>query len=82
MAAEVTVRVEYVGHELGHWCNTCMLSTGVRLWWTTTTEPETTLRSTVFCTECDGANVSLSDDAVDVTGQLGEDDDDLYDEDD
>ena len=26
----VSVRVEYLDHDHGHWCNTCMLSTGIR----------------------------------------------------
>ncbi len=26
----VSVRVEYLTHDEGHWCNTCMLGTGMR----------------------------------------------------
>lgn len=27
-----SVHVEYLDHETGLWCHTCMLSTGVRVW--------------------------------------------------
>lgn len=28
----VSVSIEYVDHEHGLWCNTCMFSTGIRFW--------------------------------------------------
>lgn len=28
----VSVSVEYLDHQPGLWCNTCMLSTGIRMW--------------------------------------------------
>lgn len=31
-ARVVNVSVEYVDHETGLWCGTCMLSTGARFW--------------------------------------------------
>lgn len=30
-ARAVSVSVEYIDHETGLWCNTCMLSTGARV---------------------------------------------------
>lgn len=57
MASVVTVRVEYLGNELGLWCLDCNLSTAAIAWFTTTTGSETTLRSSAFCTECGGRNV-------------------------
>lgn len=31
-ARVVSVRIEYLDHDTGLWCNTCLLSTGVRMW--------------------------------------------------
>lgn len=28
----VTVTVEYLTHDVGHWCTRCNLTTGVRVW--------------------------------------------------
>lgn len=67
MAAVLKVHVEYVGHEVGHWCNQCMLSTGARLWWTTTTNGDTTLRQCLFCVDCESHDITVSDDAEDAT---------------
>ncbi len=57
MAARLVVTVEYVGNDIGLWCLDCNLSTGARVWFTTTTCGQTTLRSNVFCTECRSRNV-------------------------
>ena len=57
MAAKVTVSIEHLSNDLGLWCLDCNLSTAARVWFTTRTGSETTLRSSAFCTECGGRRV-------------------------
>lgn len=47
----VSVSVEVVAVEQGVWCDTCLLSTAARVWFTTTTGAQTTLRSKTACEE-------------------------------
>lgn len=51
-------RIEVLCYDLGLWCRTCNLSSGVRVWFTATIGERTTLRSTLGCTECEGENVA------------------------
>lgn len=47
----VAVHAELVTVDTGLWCLDCALSTGARVWFTTTVLGTTRLRSQVFCTE-------------------------------
>ena len=58
MVPRIVVAVEYLGNDIGLWCTDCNLSTGARVWFTTTTLGRTTLRFNVFCTECGRRNVT------------------------
>lgn len=54
MAAQmrvVSVRVEYVDHQPGLWCNRCMLSTGMRLWVAVSHGPRMHLQERLWCYE-------------------------------
>lgn len=50
------VHVEFVDVETGLWCRDCALSTGARVWFTTTILCTTRLRSQLFCTEAGQAH--------------------------
>lgn len=57
--AVVVVHVEQVDVDLGLWCAPCALSTGVRVWFTTTISGAgTSLRSTELCIECGSQDVT------------------------
>lgn len=54
----VVCRVEVLSLETGLWCMDCMLSSGLRLWFVTSTGLASTLRSRVECRECGGRNLT------------------------
>lgn len=54
----VVVDVEQVDLDTGLWCTPCALSTGVRIWFTTTIANRTSLRSTAVGIDCGGSNVA------------------------
>lgn len=58
----VTVVVEYVGHDLGHWCRPCALPSGVRIWIATRTDGRMALQHRVQCHDCGGTDVVIDDD--------------------
>lgn len=54
------VAVEYVDHDLGHWCRPCGRSTGARVWFTVTIPgcgPE--VWSALFCTVCEDYDIEV-----------------------
>ncbi len=51
----VSVHVEYVTHEHGLWCNTCMLSTGIRYWLAVMAGPRMHLQERLWCDEHEGS---------------------------
>ena len=57
----VAVRLEYLGHQLGLWCNTCLISSGVRVCFAATTAGRLVLQSTAGCAECGGRDVVEQD---------------------
>lgn len=57
--ATVVVQVEVIGVEVGHWCNICLLSSGMRVWYVTATGPAITLRSVTGCRDEDHDDVEL-----------------------
>lgn|GEM_PF-7048426 len=58
----IVLQVEYVTHDPGLWCNDCLLSTGLRIWYTVTTGDTTgALHEQVFCTDCGGRNIEGSE---------------------
>jgi len=56
--AVVVGRVEVLSLETGLWCMDCMLSTGLRLWYVTSTGLASTLRSKAECRECGGRDLN------------------------
>lgn len=60
----VTVIVEPVCHELGHWCRPCALSTGIRIWFVTRGDSGLILHSRVVCHECGSHDVIVDPDAA------------------
>lgn len=56
----VSVRLEYVDHEHGHCCNTCLLSTGFRVWVAVRGPLGMHLQERLHCYECEGRNVTLA----------------------
>lgn len=59
-----TVWAEYVDHDTGHWCNTCRLSTGLRLWVMVSHLGRAHLQTRLVCTECEGHDVTADPDVV------------------
>lgn len=57
----VVIWLELLDYELGHWCNDCMLSTGIRFWivWFTSTPTDGFIKlvEQYRCHECQGTNV-------------------------
>lgn len=51
-AVSVSVSVEALSTETGIWCDTCLLSSAVRLNYATTVNGSTTLASKTVCGEC------------------------------
>lgn len=56
------VTTEVVGVEIGHWCNRCLLSTGIRVWYVVAVGPSLCFHSTNGCTECDHDDIALVED--------------------
>ena len=54
----VSVHVEYLDHDHGHWCNTCQLGTGLRVWVAMRHRDRMHLQERMYCYECDGRNVT------------------------
>lgn len=50
----VRIRVEQIAVDTGLWCNTCLLSSGVRVWFTVASGLAMSLRSTTRCRDCGG----------------------------
>lgn len=55
----VRLGVEYLDHEAGHWCNTCLLSTGFRFWVVCRQNDRMDLRQRLHCYECGGHDITL-----------------------
>jgi hypothetical protein len=64
MALALRLRTEVVDHDYGHWCNTCLLATGVRAV-TALVAGHTPLRlsQTLICSECMGRDIEVNPDA-------------------
>lgn len=54
-ARQVSVHVEYLWHDEGHWCNTCMLGTGFRVWVAIHGPTGTHLQQRLWCYEHQGS---------------------------
>lgn len=55
------VVVEVIGVEVGHWCNRCMLSSGIRIWYAVQTGPRLCFHSAIACTDCEHEDVELTE---------------------
>lgn len=51
----VSVRVEYLTHDEGHWCNNCMLGTGMRFWVAIISPVGLHLQQRLWCYEHEGS---------------------------
>lgn len=62
MAANIrstAVRVEYLDHDTGHWCNTCNLGTGFRIWVVVSHLGRMHLQDRLVCSACEGHDVTV-----------------------
>lgn len=50
-----SVHAEYLTHDEGHWCNTCMLGTGLRFWVAISHGNRMHLAQRLWCYEHQGA---------------------------
>lgn len=55
----VAVVIEYLDHDHGHWCHTCALSTGIRVWVTVRQGHRMHIQERLHCYECEGSNITL-----------------------
>lgn len=51
----VAVKVERIDHQHGLWCNTCMLSTGMRFWFAVRLGPRMHMQERLWCYEHEGS---------------------------
>lgn len=58
-ARVVSVHLEYLHHDTGHWCNTCLLSTGIRIWVAVHTATRMHLQTRLWCYDCQTSNVTI-----------------------
>lgn len=58
------VHREYVDHDTGHWCNRCLLSTGLRIWVVASYLTRCHLQTWLWCSECQGHDVTVSPDVA------------------
>lgn len=59
--------IEYLDHDTGHWCNTCRLGTGMRIWtvFVTIDRSHATLQPVALrCTDCEGNDITINPDVV------------------
>jgi hypothetical protein len=59
------VRFEYLAHDLGHWCNTCRLPSGMRVWVAVHFDSSDGgsamhLQQRLTCDDCGGRDVALA----------------------
>ncbi len=57
----IFLAVEVLGVETGHWCNACMLPSGIRVWYVTRTGVAMTFRHGVGCMHCDSEDIELTE---------------------
>lgn len=62
-ARVVAVRVEYLLHDEGHWCNTCMLATGIRFTVAVISPAGMHLQQRLWCYEHEGSRGVVVDGA-------------------
>lgn len=58
-ARVVPLHVEVLGVEVGHWCNTCMASSGMRVWYVNRAHTSLCLHSATGCVDHDHDDVEL-----------------------
>ena len=65
---EVKVKREVVAREYGHWCNTCSLGSGMRVYVAVWLPDRMQLQTHLVCDDCGGSNVTVDPDAPDARG--------------
>lgn len=58
------IRREYLDHDTGHWCNTCRLGTGNRIWVALHFPGRAQLQVLLWCSECRGDDVTIDPDVT------------------
>lgn len=54
-------RTELVDHDHDHWCNTCMLGTGIRAVMAVILGERMHTQTSLWCLECGGRDVTVTD---------------------
>lgn len=60
----VSVVIEYVAHDLGHWCRPCALPSGIRMWRAVRRPEGMTLQVHLWCDQCGRSDVVIDDDRL------------------
>lgn len=55
----VQVAVEALTHDLGHWCRTCALPSGIRQWVAVRYLDRMHLQVRAWCGECGGRDITI-----------------------
>jgi len=55
----LVVRVTPLGYDTGHWCRTCVLPSGIRVWLGVQCGPALSMRAHVWCRDCGGRNIEI-----------------------
>jgi hypothetical protein len=58
----VSVVTELLGHDHGHWCPRCLLSSGIRAWLAVRVGPRLTMHVRTWCQECGNRSIDVDPD--------------------
>lgn len=65
---KVHVKREVVAREYGHWCNTCALGSGMRVYVAASAGRSMRLETHLLCDDCGGRDITVDPDAPDARG--------------
>lgn len=57
----VGVVVEPLLHDTGHWCNHCLLGSGIRMWVAVRYRDRMHLQQRTWCDDCGRSNITLDE---------------------
>lgn len=55
----ILITFEVLGVEVGHWCNQCLVSSGIRVWYVNAIGLSMCFHSSTACRDCDQDDVEL-----------------------
>jgi hypothetical protein len=64
MAVRLSIALEHLGYDRGHWCNSCNLPSAVRHWLILRSVAGMSLQARLRCHDCGGHDVAVDPDAL------------------